>query len=65
MGLEKAIQSGKEKRKAYYGSKSFDCSCRNHGDCSWCQSNRHYAIQKKKDSANQQLKEFQTQGNYR
>lgn len=58
MGLEKAIQSGKEKRKPYYGSKSFASSCRNHGNCSWCQSNRHYSIQKEKDKILQQLKDF-------
>lgn len=40
MSLEKAIQHRKEKRKPYYGSKAFDCSCRNHGSCSWCVSNR-------------------------
>lgn len=40
MSLEKAILSGKEKRKAYRGSKAFDHTCRNHGSCSYCESNR-------------------------
>lgn len=40
MSLEKAIVSGKEKRKAYRGSKAFDCTCRNHGSCSYCERNR-------------------------
>ena len=40
MGLEKAIQHGKERRKPYRGSKAFDPSCRPHGDCSWCERNR-------------------------
>jgi hypothetical protein len=40
MGLEKAIKSGKEHRKPYSGSKAFDCSCRNHGGCPWCEENR-------------------------
>ena len=30
MGLEKAIEHGKEHRKHYRGSKRFDSSCRNH-----------------------------------
>lgn len=40
MSLDKAIEHGKEKRKPYYDSRRFDCSCRNHGSCSYCQSNR-------------------------
>lgn len=40
MSLEKAIQHKKEKRKPYRGSKAFDCSCRNHGSCSYCENNR-------------------------
>lgn len=40
MGLEKAIERGKEKRKPYRDSRRFDYSCRNHGDCPWCEGNR-------------------------
>ena len=40
MSLEKAIQHKKENRKQYRGSKAFDCSCRNHGSCGYCESNR-------------------------
>lgn len=40
MSLDKAIEHGKEHRKPYTGSKSFDYSCRNHGDCPWCKENR-------------------------
>lgn len=40
MGLEKAIASGKEHRKPYYGAKAVDSHCRNHGYCSWCSGNR-------------------------
>jgi len=40
MSLSKAIKFGKEHRKPYRKSKSFDSSCRNHGSCSWCKSNR-------------------------
>jgi hypothetical protein len=47
MSLEKAIKSGKEKRKPYYGSKAFDRTCRNHGTCKWCEENRLYKNKKK------------------
>lgn len=40
MSLDKAIEHGKEHRKQYTGSKSFDYSCRNHGDCPCCKANR-------------------------
>lgn len=42
MGLEKAIEHGKEKRKPYKGAKAVDCSCRNNGTCEWCRQNRTY-----------------------
>ena len=40
MSFNKAIQFGKEHRKPYKGSKAFDHSCRNHGSCPYCSSNR-------------------------
>lgn len=40
MSLEKAIASGKEHRRQYRGSKRWDCTCRNHGSCSYCERNR-------------------------
>ena len=57
MSLDKAIEHGKEKRKPYYGSKAFDCSCRNHGTCSWCLSNRTIQQQKAEEAMKQALKE--------
>jgi hypothetical protein len=47
MSLNKAIKYGKEKRKPYRKAKAVDCSCRNHGSCDWCKSNR--TIQSKKE----------------
>ena len=38
--LDKAIASGKERRKPYRGAKAIDRSCRNHGGCVWCEWNR-------------------------
>ncbi|MBQ2885980.1 MAG: hypothetical protein IJE43_19845 [Alphaproteobacteria bacterium] len=42
MSLDKAIEHGKEKRKSYYGAQAIDCTCRPHGSCEWCRSNRMY-----------------------
>ena len=58
MGLEKAILHGKEHRKPYRGSKRFDGTCRNHGGCPWCESNRKHQDIKERKKADQQLKEY-------
>lgn len=42
MGLEKAIEHGKEHRKLYHGSKAYDSWCRNHGKCVWCRLGRQH-----------------------
>ena len=47
MGMEKAIQSGKEHRKEYRGPQAVDKTCRCNGSCSWCQSNRLYKNKKR------------------
>lgn len=59
MSLDKAIEHGKEKRKPYYGSKAFDCSCRNHGTCDWCLSNRTIQQQRLDESFQQAIEEFE------
>lgn len=52
MGLEKAIEHGKEYRKLYKYkrnyAKSVDMSCRNHGGCEWCKGNRLHKFKKDK-----------------
>ena len=40
MSLDKAIAHGKEHRKKYYGVKSIDSTCRNHGSCKCRVDNR-------------------------
>lgn len=42
MSMDKAIQYGKEHRKAYRGAKAIDRTCRNHGSCEWCKGNRKH-----------------------
>jgi len=46
MSLDKAIRSGKERRKQYYGAKSFVRACRNHGTCERCRGNRNHRNKK-------------------
>lgn len=58
MALNKAIEHGKEHRQSYRGSKAFDKTCRNHGGCSWCESNRKYKYLKKEQKMLDRLKEF-------
>ena len=59
MSLDKSINSGKEKRKPYYKSGKFDTSCRPHGGCPYCEGNRNYSENKRKDSANEQLESWE------
>ena len=49
MSMDKAIKSGKEHRKEYYGSKAIDKSCRCHGSCAFCLSNRMYQRKKEEE----------------
>lgn len=58
MGLEKAIEHEKEHREPYFKSKAFDASCRNHGGCTWCESNRRHSNFVRKIIAEEQLKEY-------
>ena len=46
MSLDKAIKHGKEHRKEYRGAKAVDKTCRNHGSCEYCKSNRMYKVKK-------------------
>lgn len=53
MSLDKAIKSGKEKRKPYRKAKSVASSCRNHGGCPWCERNRRFQETKEQQSADE------------
>ena len=57
MSLDKAIAHNKEHRTIYYGSKSIDRTCRNHGTCPYCQSNRQYKNRKRLMSMVDKMKE--------
>lgn len=58
MSLDKSIQSGKEKRKPYRGSKAFDCTCRNHGSCPYCLDTRTKKFREQDKSAKEEIKEW-------
>ena len=55
MGLEKAIEHGKEHRQPYKGSKRFDKYCRNHNGCPWCEGNRKHNSSVKEQAAKEQI----------
>lgn len=58
MSLDKAIQHGKEHRKKFRGAKAIDCSCRNHGSCSYCLGNRLHSTKKRKMSLPEKEQEY-------
>lgn len=62
MGLEKAIEHGKEKRRQYIGAKAIDRTCRNHGSCEWCKGNRTYNNRKEELRSEQEIEEYESGG---
>lgn len=57
MTLDKAIEHGKEFRKQYRKAKAVDKTCRNHGSCEWCKSNRLYQSKKELERCKSEVKE--------
>lgn len=57
MSLDKALKSGKEKRKISRGGKAVSNGCRNHGSCPYCDGNRKHNEKRRLLSANEQLQE--------
>ena len=57
MSHDKAIESGKERRRQYMGAKSIDKSCRNHGGCPHCTGNRLHNFLRRKLHASQDIKD--------
>lgn len=62
MSFLKAIESGKEHRKSYRGSKVFDKTCRNHGTCAYCKGNRLHNGTKRVKEAKLTIDEFYKEG---
>jgi hypothetical protein len=46
MGFDKDYPNRKDKRKAYYGPKAVDRTCRNHGSCAYCAGGREYKVKR-------------------
>lgn len=59
MSLNKSITHGKEHRRPYWGAKAIDRTCRNHGSCEWCKSNRTHKNDKRKLRQAQELEEYE------
>lgn len=59
MSLDKSIEHGKDHRKQYRGSKSFDCTCRNHGGCEWCLENRMIQKLRREEAMKQEEKRYE------
>ena len=51
MSLAKSIQSGKDRRKPFRKAARYVRSCRCHGGCDYCLSNRQHAVNKAKAKA--------------
>jgi len=49
----------RERRKPYRGAKAFDSTCRNHGSCPWCWSNRTFNYRKRKYFAEKDLRDWE------
>lgn len=58
MSLDKSIASGQEKRPPYRGSGRFDRTCRNHGRCPYCASNRQHPQAKADEATAQRMLEL-------
>ena len=58
MGLEKAIEHGKEHRKPYRRAKAVDRTCRNHGSCEWCREGRLHQIRLERQKMENKMEEY-------
>lgn len=59
MSLDKSIKSGKERRNPY---RKPSPSCQNHGSCSFCRETRLYRLNKRKNSAKEQIRDYSLNG---
>lgn len=59
MSFYKFYPKRKDRRKQYRDSRAFDSSCKNHGSCPWCRSNRLYQYRKSILIARSKIKEYQ------
>jgi hypothetical protein len=62
MGLQKAIEHGREKRRPWPYYKMVDHTCRNHGGCSYCYGNRTHWRRKNRAAMNAIAREAEIEG---
>lgn len=55
MSFDNNYPNRKDIRKPYRKSKVFDRTCRNHGYCAWCRSNKQHKTKKLEISTKEQL----------
>lgn len=58
MSFDKHYPNRKDWRKPFRKANRFDRSCRCHGSCDYCRSNRQIHDLRKRLSADEQLKEY-------
>lgn len=59
MSFDKDYPNRKDHRGILRKSKAFDRTCRCHGSCSWCRDARLHSDRKRRETAEQQIREFQ------
>ena len=59
MAHDKAIASGRERRRPYRKSKAIDGHCRNHGLCDFCIQNRLRFDTKHRVVSDEKIKEWE------
>jgi len=60
MGLDKAIEQGKEHREPYRKAKAVNSTCRNHGSCPWCAGNRQINSRRKAQKTSEEIKQYRS-----
>jgi hypothetical protein len=58
MSFDNNYPNRKDKRKPYRKSKRFDRTCRNHGSCDYCKSNRTVQSKKVELAIKEEIKAF-------
>jgi len=61
MSFDQSINHRKEHRKPYYDSRRWDRTCRNHGSCGWCYSNRLFSSTRSQFRVQDELEDWNIQ----
>lgn len=58
MSFDKDYRNRKDRRRPYYGAKSFDRTCRPGGSCPACAANRTFGDTRQRVIAREKLEEY-------